>query len=243
MIFTRKSITKILYLLLSFINGISTNKQEKKEKFESLDKLEFQAKKEQFNVQKEISRLKDFKYETQQQLREIKSANIFLTNRVDNQEERIHILESILQQFKGIGPNGATPAFYAYMTKDENNPGVGHTLIYDNVIVNFGNSYNHSSGRFTAPTPGVYIFSYSTIPSSNSDIPTEIVKNQEVIGATYSNNRYHYTSTSSSTVVVSMTAGDVCFVRTSKFNTPSGSVYSRNDGRTSFSGWLQFYVE
>lgn len=103
MIFTRKSITKILYLLLSFINGISTNKQEKKEKFESLDKLEFQAKKEQFNVQKEISRLKDFKYETQQQLREIKSANIFLTNRVDNQEERIHILESILQQFKGIG--------------------------------------------------------------------------------------------------------------------------------------------
>lgn len=103
MIFTRKSIATILYLLLSFINGISTNKQEKKEKFESLDKLELQAKKEQFYIQKEISQLKDFKYEMQQQLREIKSANIFLTNRVDYQEERIHILESILQQFKGIG--------------------------------------------------------------------------------------------------------------------------------------------
>lgn len=168
---------------------------------------------------------------------------IFLTNRLYNKDERVYALESMLQKCNEIGSDGATPAFYAYMTKDENIPGVGHTLIYDNVIVNFGNSYNHSSGRFTAPTSGVYIFSYSTIPSTNSDIPTEIVKNQEVIGASYSNNKYHYTSTSSSTVVINMTAGDVCFVRTSKFSTPAGSIYSRNNGRTSFSGWLQFYVE
>ncbi|VDI81118.1 Hypothetical predicted protein [Mytilus galloprovincialis] len=175
--------------------------------------------------------------------KELESTKISLTDKVNLQASRISALEFILQQketeCKRKRTKDLTPiGFYAYMSTYNYNPGQNSKLIFDNVIFNGNGSYDSAEGTFTAKTRGVYIFSYSVVASANSDIPTEIVKNGVVIGSTFTNSYYGYTSTSSTTVVVYMEQNESCFIRTSSTAAVTGNIYSTTLGRTSFSGWL-----
>lgn len=50
-------------------------------------------------------------------------------------------------------------AFYVGLSKSIlKKPNRDCILIFDTVLVNMGNAYNNSTGRFKAPVPGVYIF-------------------------------------------------------------------------------------
>ncbi|XP_052069138.1 complement C1q tumor necrosis factor-related protein 3-like [Mytilus californianus] len=131
-----------------------------------------------------------------------------------------------------------SPAFYVYMSTDEASPGPHHTLIFNSVITNIGNAYNQYSGIFTAPSSGMYVLSYTITADSGASIPVEIVKNADVIGSLLTRAYGSYRQSVSSTVVVNMNAGDVCYVRTSGSGaTTAGSIYSRTEARTSFTGW------
>ncbi|CAC5403588.1 unnamed protein product [Mytilus coruscus] len=131
-----------------------------------------------------------------------------------------------------------SPAFYAYMSTNEASPGPHHTLIFNSVITNVGNAYNQYSGIFTVPSTGMYVLSYTITAYTSSYIPVEIVKNAGVIGSLLTKAYSNYKHSVSSTVVVNMNAGDVCYVRTSGSGaTPSGSIYSGTEARTSFTGW------
>lgn len=48
--------------------------------------------------------------------------------------------------------------FYAIMSKQTDNPGDVHTLIFDTVLTDVGNGYNRPTGVFTAPVCGLYAF-------------------------------------------------------------------------------------
>lgn len=124
------------------------------------------------------------------------------------------------------------------MSKNEASPGPHHTLIFNSVITNIGNAYNQYSGIFTVPSNGLYVLSYTITAYTSSNIPVEIVKNAGVIGSLLTRTYSNYKHSVSSTVVVNMNAGDVCYVRTSGSGaTISGSILSGTEARTSFTGW------
>lgn len=68
-------------------------------------------------------------------------------------------------------------------------------------------------------------------------IPVEIVKNPQVIGSsvTYANSNLPHNA--ASTVLIQLSAGDSCFIRTSSTYSPSGNIYSGTNARSSFAGW------
>ncbi|KAK3084294.1 hypothetical protein FSP39_011172 [Pinctada imbricata] len=74
-------------------------------------------------------------------------------------------------------------AFYAYMSSNEHAPSLHHTLIFDVPRTNIGNAYSKYSGLFTAPSNGVYHFSWTIYSGCHSNIPTEILRNDEIYGA------------------------------------------------------------
>jgi hypothetical protein len=65
---------------------------------------------------------------------------------------------------QNIRPQSTAIAFYAYMTKNEQNTDPHHTLMFVSMETNVENGYNNNTGIFTAPEPGVYLFFLYHIP-------------------------------------------------------------------------------
>ena len=130
-----------------------------------------------------------------------------------------------------------TAAFYAYMSNNENNPGRHHTIICDHVVINYGNAYSQYTGIFAAPTTGLYVLSYAITAYSGAEMPVEIVKNAQVIGSSVTYANFNLQHNAASTVVIQLSAGDSCFIRTSSTHSPSGHIYSGTNARSSFAGW------
>ena len=61
-------------------------------------------------------------------------------------------------------------AFYAYLSHSEPNPSLNHALIFDSVKTNVGGGYNEYSGMFTAPSSGVYVFTWAIYTGSMEEL-------------------------------------------------------------------------
>ncbi|XP_048735287.2 uncharacterized protein LOC125650808 [Ostrea edulis] len=142
--------------------------------------------------------------------------------------------ESVSQRVSpGVG------AFYAYMSHDEPNPGPHHTLIFDVPVTNLGNGYNHFSGTFSVPSSGVYVFSWTIHCSDRGYIYSQLVANDDVLGAILTNSESTIDWISTTGLVVKeVNHGDVVYVRTDPVHGPVGDIKSSSTHyRTSFSGW------
>lgn len=126
-------------------------------------------------------------------------------------------------------------AFYAQMSKDESNPSVHHTLIFDKVRTNVGNGYNGVTGIFTAPREGIYVFNW-VIRLTHAAHSTELLINNDIFGTTYL--RTSDDGSVSGTVVAHVGKGDVVFVRTHSTYVGNGNIHSDLYSYTTFSGWL-----
>ncbi|XP_062573008.1 complement C1q-like protein 4 [Saccostrea cucullata] len=86
--------------------------------------------------------------------------------------------ENSSQDSRSGGVVPLTPiAFTALLSGDGLQYDAGDTVIYSYIRVNVGNHYNSSTGIFTAPTAGVYFFTWSTLTSPGVGLNTAIVKN------------------------------------------------------------------
>jgi len=79
----------------------------------------------------------------------------------------------------------ARPAFLAQAVHADANYASGTVLPWPNIIYNNGNCYSTSTNRFTAPTSGVYFFSYNVWHSGTTTNRCYIrINGNEVYGGT-----------------------------------------------------------
>ena len=116
-------------------------------------------------------------------------------------------------------------AFYAQMSSDEQNPNAHHTLIFDNVHTNVGSGYNGVTGIFTAPQEGIYVFTW-VIRMFTAEHSTELMQNNDVLGATFLRAKNGDDGSVSGTVVTHLTKGDVVFVRNHSQYIGDDSIFS-----------------
>ncbi|CAG2202143.1 unnamed protein product [Mytilus edulis] len=84
---------------------------------------------------------------------------------------------------KRLDVNESIVAFYAYMSKDESQPGKNHILVFDDVKTNVGLAYNKHNGMFTAPANGVYVFIWTVVCGRHNFNFSQLVINSNPFGA------------------------------------------------------------
>lgn len=107
-------------------------------------------------------------------------------------------------------------------------------VVYDVVRSNYHNSYDATTGRFTAPVKGLYVFAWETVTGPNKIFDTELLVNGERVMLNNCNNLTPsgaYVSCSG-TAPTLLKQGDIVHVRTTSGN------YLHGGGWSNFSGWL-----
>jgi hypothetical protein len=138
-------------------------------------------------------------------------------------------------------PSPSNVAFFAYMSKMENNPGKHHTLIYDVAHTNVGGHYSPHTGTFTVPTHGVYVFMWNIYSGGDAYAYTELVVNSNVVGKSYTGATSHGDAvTSPATVVLEVNQADEVHIRTSANLPIHGDIYNTDGYQSTFSGWKLF---
>lgn len=104
-------------------------------------------------------------------------------------------------------------------------------VVYDKFFFNFGNAYNPSNGYFTAPSAGMYIFTWTSVVAPGKMFDAEILLNGKRKGLGNCNNlRGSWYENCANTVPLVLNAGDKVNIRTCGANYLLG-LWS------SFKGW------
>jgi hypothetical protein len=137
-------------------------------------------------------------------------------------------------------------AFYAYISKNFGHVSTGHVFIFDTIVTNDGNAYNHNTGVFTAPHHGLYAFSWTIYASGEhvdgetgqyGEVSVRLVQNGQYRGSVYADTETIYEDDmASGFAILPVNAGDVVMLMTPY--AAQGSFQSNNNhGRWSFSGF------
>ena len=126
-------------------------------------------------------------------------------------------------------------AFSAQMTGNTS-PTNDQTVQFSREILDNGGGYNSTSSVYTAPLNGTYTFTW-TIRATGNYYLTELVVNIAVKDKLDTDPSSDNLPTSTATTVVSLTAGDIVFIRVlSRGGSPS--IRSDSAGYSTFSGWM-----
>lgn len=128
-------------------------------------------------------------------------------------------------------------AFYSYMATEEPNPSLHHAIIFDVVKTNVGGGYNEYSGMFTAPSSGVYVFTWTIYTGYHGQTQFNIYVNHNVYDSTFgeTDNNLHDYDKDSGTMVVSLNAHDNVYIRSAM--ACSTTIFSGDRARSMFAGW------
>ncbi|XP_052688454.1 uncharacterized protein LOC128167006 [Crassostrea angulata] len=123
-------------------------------------------------------------------------------------------------------------AFNAYISKHltlhRNTP---VNVVYDKLFFNYGNAYNPHSGIFTAPSAGLYIFTWTSLVNGRTIFDAEIIVNGKRKGLGNCNNESNPGfENCANTIPLVLNAGDRVNIRTTTANFLYGEW-------SSFKGW------
>lgn len=85
------------------------------------------------------------------------------------------------------------------------------TLVYKNAITNIGSAYNPTTGIFTAPVKGAYLFTFYQHASASNPSYTALFKNGEQM-AVAGDNKSDESDNSSNGITLQLQAGDQVYV-------------------------------
>ncbi|XP_048748810.2 uncharacterized protein LOC125661013 [Ostrea edulis] len=134
-------------------------------------------------------------------------------------------------------PSENAVAFYAYLSRTIPSPSIHYVLVFDTVITNVGNGYDHHSGVFLAHRTGTYAFTWSFRIQNDAHISTELIINDLAVGAIYFDAEGGVGGNEGGTVVVHVDQSDDVFVRTTNVDN-LGDIISDHIGRSYFAGWM-----
>lgn len=135
-----------------------------------------------------------------------------------------------------VTTNGVS--FFAYLSRDEPNPGTHMTFVFDVDHTNIGGHYSHHTGVFSCPSHGVYVFSWSIYCDVSGYVYSELVVNSSSVSGTFVGSRgVSNILSSTDLVIVVLNAGDEAYIRTPLNSASSGKVRSHAQFRSTFSGW------
>ena len=131
------------------------------------------------------------------------------------------------------------------MTYNEINIGKHHLIIFDHALLNTGNGYHPTSGIFTAPQTGVYVFMWTVRIHSQSII---LIVNGQTYTSLY-NRPYQYTAVGhndadesvTGIAIVHVNQGDDVYLRTHTTYDGTRSVFSNEYGKSTFGGWIMLW--
>ena len=113
-----------------------------------------------------------------------------------------------------------------------------HTLIFDVIKSNSGHGLHPTTGVFTAPKSGFYVFTWTIRVFNKGYEAVELIVNGRAFGALFLHSGEAYVNDMSSTsAVVHVNEGEDVFLRT-EMNNNSGQVHSDEYGYSSFAGWM-----
>ena len=126
-----------------------------------------------------------------------------------------------------------TPVGFTAGITSYNSTWQGDILVFPHVITNKGQGYSSSSGKFTAPRDGTYVFTVTVMSYYNNDLKLDIVHDGVSKVRTWSHHSARY-QTGTNLVVLELDRGDAVWVR--RF---TGQGYSTNSvPLTAFSGFI-----
>ncbi|KAH3840422.1 heavy metal-binding protein HIP-like [Dreissena polymorpha] len=101
-------------------------------------------------------------------------------------------------------------AFFASLTNHMENLGAGQHIVFDNVFTNEGGAYNKYHGSFTAPVPGIYVFSLTLLSFQDLAGHFRVLRNGAILVHIWPDGRGDGDyDTAAGTVVLVLNAGDV----------------------------------
>ncbi|XP_061176930.1 heavy metal-binding protein HIP-like [Saccostrea echinata] len=107
-------------------------------------------------------------------------------------------------------------AFHSLLSKRQENLGTNVVVVFGNIILNTGDAYDGTTGKFTAPKDGIYSFMWTILTQPGKYFNTEIVKNSNVIGYNHANGESGSSifSSGSSSAIIKMKKNDQVWIRT-----------------------------
>ncbi|XP_063416194.1 cerebellin-1-like [Mytilus trossulus] len=157
------------------------------------------------------------------------------------------LMKSIQYQLKLVEENdgkcdctgrNSGPDKVAFMVKNsvalQNIPSKS-AIVYNTVLTNLGNGYDSSNGIFTAPSNGVYSFSWTVLCYRGKNFYTYISLNEDIIARNFASaNKVAEHTSGSQKIIISMKKNDKVSVRIQGGETGQ---YMYGSGWSTFSGY------
>ena len=126
-----------------------------------------------------------------------------------------------------------TPVAFTACITSASSSWEGDILVFPHVITNKGQGYSSSSGKFTAPRDGTYVFTLTAVSFSSNSLYLDIVHDgvRKVRTMSYKSASYQ---TGTNLVVLELDRGDAVWVKRDR----GRSYYSESVPVTTFSGFI-----
>ena len=115
---------------------------------------------------------------------------------------------------------------------------LSNTIIkFPNVAINYGSGYDKSTGKFTAPQAGIYLFILQICPEDTHNVLMTLRANNNKIGVLNVKNSHDDGPCTSTSAVTSLSKGDAVWVYCDSASA-GDSVWNAGENGNSFSGVL-----
>ncbi|XP_060554468.1 complement C1q-like protein 2 [Ruditapes philippinarum] len=162
------------------------------------------------------------------------------TNLATLQEKAKTNLDKNIEAVKDLKDRFVTPniAFYAKKMKN-NSPADGNTIVFTDIALNLGESYNTDTGIFIAPLGGIYLFTVQLCTLNDLRIYIGLVVDDVYMDTAWYEDNDHTVCCFKLTTTVSVKSGNKVWVKVIG-RTGSGQILFHSDSHywTSFSGVL-----